>query len=253
MDPTPLELSTLARTLWVGRNDDLQASVQVEFQTEGWTLTTCPVDANTTGNTLAGHLPDDAFDVILLDADALETPWEVLALLHQWQTAPVIVLARNCSLCVNAFRRGADDFLAKPINPLELLMRCSALLRRTNTRRTSPPSTRNQNNAALTLGPLVLYRHERLIYYNNRPIQLTAIQFKLLLCMARNHNLLLNKADLHRWVLNKSYCRDDRSIDMHLSRIRKKLETAGMPPDAIQTVRGHGYQLSLLPSAMPTN
>lgn len=245
MSLTPLEL-TAARALWVGRNDDLQASAQVEFQAEGWALTTCLVDESTTDITFASLLPDDGLDIILLDADTVENPWELLIQLHQWQATPIIVLARNNSLCVNAFRRGADDFLAKPINPVELLMRCRAVLRRTH--RDTAPLTARDHEAALTLGPLVLYRHERLVSYNDRPIRLTAIQFKLLQCMSRNHNRLLNKADLHRWVLNKSYCRDDRSIDMHLSRIRKKLEAAGMPPDAIQTVRGHGYQLSLMPS-----
>ena len=245
MNPTPTELPT-PNALWVGPQDELFRSLQVEFRAEGWKITPCLKNGNPC---LAEHLPASKPCVLLLDADAAANPWEQLAQLHQWQPVPVVMLARNRHLCVNAFRRGADDFLAKPFIPLELLMRCNALLRRASspTNRADTPA----GDAELAIGPLVLHRQRRLASYNEQPIQLTAIQFKLLLCMSRNHNRLLHKADLHRWVLNKSYCRDDRSIDMHLSRIRKKLEAAGMPPDAIQTVRGHGYQLSLEPQTLP--
>ncbi|WP_052481296.1 response regulator transcription factor [Gilvimarinus agarilyticus] len=245
MNPSATELP-MPNALWVGPQDDLFKALQAQFRAEGWQFSLCPANDETC---LSEHLPGNELCVLLLDADAVANPWEQLAQLHQWQPVPVVMLARNHNLCVNAFRRGADDFLTKPFNPLELLMRCSALLRRTSSqaRRTAASPT---TDSELAIGPLVLHRQQRLASYDKQPIQLTAIQFKLLLCMSRNHNRLLHKADLHRWVLNKSYCRDDRSIDMHLSRIRKKLEAAGMPPDAIQTVRGHGYQLSLEPQTM---
>lgn len=239
MEPTPEGLPA-ARALWVGRDDDLHAVVRARFRTEGWGIVSCRPGQEACDCVLRADV-----DVLIVDADAPGlNPWNLLAELRQWQSTPVIMLANNSSVCVEALRRGADDFLAKPVNPVELLVRSEALLRRLN-----GATAMEASENTLTLGPLVLSRRDRTVQYDECDLQLTAIQFKLLWSLARHHNSLLHKADLHRWVLNKSYCRDDRSIDMHLSRIRKKLVAAGMPADAIQTVRGHGYRLSLLPPA----
>ncbi|WP_051234572.1 response regulator transcription factor [Marinimicrobium agarilyticum] len=239
MEPTPEGLPA-ARALWVGRDDDLHAVVRARFRTEGWSIASCRAGQEACDCVLRADM-----DILIVDADAPGlNPWSLLAELRQWQSTPVILLARDSNLCVDAFRRGADDFLTKPVNPAELLVRSEALLRRLN-----GATAMDAANDTLTLGPLMLSRSDRTVRYDERALRLTAIQFKLLWSLARHHNSLLHKADLHRWVLNKSYCRDDRSIDMHLSRIRKKLMIAGMPADAIQTVRGHGYRLSLLPPA----
>lgn len=230
------------RVLWVGQTSTLQARIHATLRARGWSLVVCRA-----GREAMDCVLNTEADLLLLDvdADALD-PWGLLAELRQWQSTPVIALADEPGRSIDAFRRGADDFVAKSADPLELLLRGQALLRRTRQLMPADPG-----GERLVVGPLSLSREDASVRYDNRPLRVTAIQFKLLWCLAEHHNTLLKKSELHRWVLNKSYCRDDRSIDMHLSRVRRKLIAAGMPPDAVQTVRGRGYRLSLLSRSAP--
>ena len=230
------------RVLWVGQTSTLQARIHATLRARGWSLVVCRA-----GREALDCVLNTEADLLLLDvdADALD-PWGLLAELRQWQAKPVIALADEPALCIDAFRRGADDFVAKSADLLELQLRAEALLRRKR-----PPMPADPGRERLVVGPLSLSREDASVRYDDRPLRVTAIQFKLLWCLAEHHNTLLKKSELHRWVLNKSYCRDDRSIDMHLSRVRRKLIAAGMPPDAVQTVRGRGYRLSLLSRSAP--
>ncbi len=195
------------------------------------------------GQSVRQRLGESAIDLILLSGDLPpEGGWPLLAELRQGGGLPVIFLSEYRACCIDAFRRGADDFVLKPCDSLELALRCDALLRRVS-RRPAPEAVTDD----LVVGPLVLCRADRSALYNGQTLTLTAVQFKLLWRLGLCHNQVLSKAYLHERVLDKSYCRDDRSIDMHLSRVRKKLLGAGMPPDALQTIRGRGYRLALVP------
>ncbi|MGD8175804.1 response regulator transcription factor [Marinimicrobium sp. ARAG 43.8] len=238
------------RVLWVGADDALFSGVRAALRPQGWSMVACRPGVEVMDCVLRVEV-----DLMLLDADTNGLPvWELLAELRHWRDTPLILLSRDTRLCIEAFRQGADDFVPKPVDPLELLVRGQALLRRTG-RVVSTDVERDR----LSVGPLSLQRRERRVLFDEHPLNLTALQFSLLWCLLSHHNALLKKAELHRWVLNKSYSRDDRSIDMHMSRIRKKLASAGMNPDAIQTVRGQGYRLSLshsplsYPSGPPRN
>ncbi len=241
MEPS-LDEPGSARVLWVGEDEGLRSRVRASFRAHGWSLVACRAGREV----LDCILLADA-QLLVLDADMTGlNVWDLLAELREWQTTPVIVMAGNRQLCIDAFRRGADDFVGKPVDPLELLVRAQALLRRTCQRVPADPGQER-----LVVGPLCLRRDEASVCYDGHLLRVTAIQFKLLWCLVEHHSALLKKSELHRWVLNKSYCRDDRSIDMHLSRVRRKLIAAGMPPDAVQTVRGQGYRLSLLSHKAP--
>lgn len=234
-----------ARVLWVGADDSLFSGVRAMLRSQGWSMAACRPREEVMDCVLRVEV-----DLMLLDADTKGLPvWDLLAELRHWRDTPLILMARDARLCIDAFRRGADDFVSKPVDPLELLVRGQALLRRTG-RSTTPAFEQGQ----LSVGPLKLQRRERLVLFDGQRLNLTSIQFSLLWCLLLYHNSLLQKAELHRWVLNKAYSRDDRSIDMHMSRIRKKLVSAGMSADAIQTVRGQGYRLAVerrLPAISP--
>lgn len=228
----------LARVLWVGQDEGLRGGVWAVLRAHGWSMVACRAGREVLDCILLAEA-----DLIVLDADASALNiWDLLAELREWQVKPVIVLARDSQLCIDAFRRGADDFVGKPINPLELLVRAQALLQRA-----IPGGSVTTTEQQVSIGPLRLDRAVGSVFCNDQSLGFTPVQFRLLWHLVEHHNILLNKADLHRRILNKSYCRDDRSIDMHVSRIRKKLVGAGLPVDALQTVRGQGYRLSVGP------
>ncbi|WP_020210186.1 response regulator transcription factor [Gilvimarinus chinensis] len=221
--------------LWLSQTPHVFNQLSDRFAGTGWNVS---FSAHPHTSSLYS-LPPDTNLLFCQIEDQL--PWFWANLRHQSQTrhCPIIVLASAPTLCVHALRQGADDFLCTPVNADELMLRSRSVLNRLWQQ---PPVKTTQT---LALGPLQLDAHARAAHYNQKPIALTAIQFKLLFCLAEQHNTLLRKADLHQRVLNKPYCQHDRSIDMHLSRVRKKLIALGMPTDAIQTVRGYGYQLSM--------
>ena len=80
--------------------------------------------------------------------------------------------------------------------------------------------------------------------YHEQPITLTPIQFRLLWCLAQSQYEVLSKAYLYQTVLDKSFSLYDRTLDMHISRVRKKLVEAGMPTERLVTVHGKGYCFS---------
>ncbi len=115
-------------------------------------------------------------------------------------------------------------------------MRIEAVLRRT-----CGLTDNRAGDAALQIGTLRLDRNQLQVCVGEHNVELTPVQFKLLWCLASHQNEVLSKPYLHTLVLEKPYSRHDRSIDMHLSRVRKKLEHAGLPADRLQTVHGRGY------------
>ncbi len=131
---------------------------------------------------------------------------------------------------------GADDYIPKPFSFTELLLRIEALLRRTLgslDQRADPDE--------LTVGSLALNRSTLTVSFAGQPVPLTQIQFRLLWVLVLHQGEALSKPYLYQVVLEKEFSRYDRSLDMHLSRVRRKLVDAGMAADRLQTVHGKGY------------
>lgn len=133
---------------------------------------------------------------------------------------------------------GADDYVPKPCTPRELVARLRAILRRTEY--TGPADA---NAGPLRVGPLQLWSQKRQAQWQSQPLELTGAEFSLLEVLARNAGEVVSKSALCEQALGRPLARFDRSIDVHLSSIRRKL---GMRADGkpwIETVRGRGYQL----------
>lgn len=181
----------------------------------------------------------EKFDLILLDVSLPnKSGFDVLRSLRKSRWTPVILLTGRAAEQerIEGFRRGADDYVVKPFNLTELMLRIEAVLRRTCRNGDNRP-----DEVLLQLGSLRLNRQDLRVQVGDVDVELTPVQFKLLWCLASHQNEVLPKAYLHALVLEKPYCRHDRSIDMHLSRVRKKLEDAGLAADRLQTVHGRGY------------
>ncbi len=140
---------------------------------------------------------------------------------------------------------GADDYLPKPFNPRELLARMRAVLRR-NVPSTSPQS------AVLRVGDLELDPAARKASKADKKLDLTDVEFGLLETLMRSPGKVVNREDLSRSVLGRRFDPFDRSLDMHVSRLRRKLSQSGADDDQVKTIRGIGYQLVLDPDFAET-
>jgi DNA-binding response OmpR family regulator len=133
---------------------------------------------------------------------------------------------------------GADDYLPKPFNPRELLARMRAVLRR------NVPSATPQLSV-LRVGDFELDPAARKALKAGRKLDLTDVEFGLLEALMRSPGKVVSREELSQSVLGRSFDPFDRSLDMHVSRLRKKLSHAGTEEDQVKTIRGIGYQLVL--------
>lgn len=179
------------------------------------------------------------FDLILLDVLLPKlNGFEVLNRLRKTRQTPVMMLTA-CGAeeeRILGYRRGADDYVPKPFGFTELLLRIEALLRRT-----LGTADQRADPDELTVGSLTLHRGTMDVRFEATPIALTPIQFRLLWVLMLHQGEALSKPYLYQVVLEREFSRYDRSLDMHLSRVRRKLVDAGMAADRLQTVHGKGY------------
>ena len=168
-------------------------------------------------------------DVMMPGSDGLETLRE-LRLQHRM---PVIMLSARGEPVdrVVGLELGADDYLSKPCLPRELLARVRAQLRR----QTLPAADE------LSLGPLQLHPAERRASLDGQELRLTGAEFALLLTLAQHAGEVVGKATLTRLALGREIERFDRSVDVHVSRLRRKLDNGGDGVELIRTVRNEGY------------
>jgi two-component system response regulator CpxR len=170
-------------------------------------------------------------DVMMPGRDGLETLRE----LRMQHRLPVIMLSAKGEPVdrVIGLELGADDYLAKPCLPRELLARVRAQLRR------NAPATA----ANLQVGTLRLQPGDRQAFIGEQELVLTGAVFMLLLALAQRAGELVDKASLSRAALGRELERFDRSIDVHVSRLRHKLADASAQAPRIESVRGAGYLL----------
>ena len=181
------------------------------------------------------------FDVVLLDvmlpgADGFEVCRRIRAA-PELAAAPVIMLtARGDDVDkIVGLELGADDYLAKPFNPRELLARIHAVLRRG---RAAPAGT-----SRFRAGPLTIDFDAREVTVGGKRQLLTHYEFELLAALARAAGRVLSREQLLDALKGAAYEAFDRSIDVHISKLRGKLEANPKEPRYIKTVRGVGYVL----------
>ncbi|MBA6062694.1 response regulator transcription factor [Pseudomonas juntendi] len=212
----------------------LGAYLHEELQRGGFHVTWCR--SGLEGLETAGR---QVFDVVLMD---ILLPGlnglDALAQLRQRSTTPVILMSALGAEAdrISGFQRGADDYLPKPFSMAELQVRIEAILRRVALeRRYQAPQPPEEAGA--------LHFDEGLcdVRLDGRLAGLTPSEFRLLDTLYRNQEEVLSKAFLYQQVLQRGYSRHDRSLDMHVSQIRRKLKGIGYQGLQIRTVWGKGY------------
>ncbi len=182
------------------------------------------------------------YDVVLMD---ILLPGmnglDVLQHLREQSSTPVILMSALGAEAdrISGFRRGADDYLPKPFSVDELQVRVEAILRRValERRRSQPP-------APLEADELRFDDLHADVNFAGRAAGLTRSEFRLLDTLNRHSDEVLSKAFLYQHVLQRGYVQHDRSLDMHISQIRRKLKAVGYLAREVRTVWGKGYVLS---------
>lgn len=179
------------------------------------------------------------YDLAILDVMLPKmNGFDVLRNLREKSSLPVLMLtARGDDMeRIVGLEIGADDYLPKPFNPRELVARLRAILRRANA---------DENDAAVSeklhVEDLEISASSRSVKLNETEITLTSVEFDLLSALVREAGKIVKKEDLSEQVLERSLSPYDRSLDMHISNLRKKLGARTDGGDRIKTIRSVGY------------
>lgn len=171
--------------------------------------------------------------------------FDVLRRIRQHSDVPVLMLtARGDDVDrIVGLEMGADDYLPKPFNPRELVARVRAIQRRG--RSFNDNSTGPRDSGELRVGDLQLCRSSRSVLRADSPLNLTSVEFNLLQTLLERAGQVVSREDLVSEALGRSLSPYDRSIDVHISALRKKLGPLPDGAERIRTVRGIGYLYSL--------
>lgn len=184
----------------------------------------------------------EGFDVVLMD---ILLPGmnglDVLQHLREHSATPVILMSALGAEAdrISGFRRGADDYLPKPFSVDELQVRVEAILRRVALERRRSQGPVRPESDDLQFDDLHFD-----VTFAGRAAGLTRSEFRLLDTLNRHADEVLSKAFLYQHALQRGYAQHDRSLDMHVSQIRRKLKAAGYQARQVRTVWGKGYVLS---------
>jgi len=214
----------------VDDDEGLCELVQEFLEREGYEVTTVHDGASGLGAALEGGFALVILDVMLPVLDG----FSVLRQLRRQSTVPVIMLTARASEQdrVGGLGEGADDYLVKPFAAGELLARIRAVLRRTLQRPDLAPSV-------VQVGDLRLDAPNRAVAFRGVPIELTPTEFTILDVLLRSAGRIVSRDELTGVLYQRQTTPYERSLDVHVSHLRRKLEGVGW--NAIRTVRGQGY------------
>jgi len=205
------------------------------LQQEGFDVTVAHDGETGVAQAVSGHFAIVVLDVMLPRLGGVEA----LRQIRQHSRVPVLMLtAKGDDIDrIVGLELGADDYVPKPCTPRELVARLRAILRRTESGPSAPA------DSPIAAGQLVVWPEKRRAEWKGQALDLTSTEFNLLAVLARNVGRIVSKSELSEQGLGRPLARFDRSIDMHVSSLRRKVGLLTDGRSCIQTVRGLGYQL----------
>ncbi len=179
------------------------------------------------------------YDMILLDIMLPKMDgFEVCRSIREFSSVPIVMLtAKGDDMDkILGLDYGADDYITKPFNILEVKARIKAIMRRTN-----PPKVQVENPSLITKGDMRMDCDSRRLFISDKEINLTAKEFDLLELLVKNENKVYSREDLLHKVWGYEYPGDVRTVDVHVRRLREKIEKNPSEPKYVHTKWGVGY------------
>ncbi|MCI9414713.1 MAG: response regulator transcription factor [Clostridiales bacterium] len=176
------------------------------------------------------QIENNSFDLILLDIMLPEMDgYTLLEYIREYKTPVIFITAKSAIPDrVKGLRMGADDYIVKPFDLSELLARIETVLRRYH-----------KVERYIPIGDIVIDTDSRIVRKNETPVSLTPKEYDILLLFARNRNIALYRETIYERVWKEPYFGDTRAVDLHIQRLRKKLDLS----DEIQSIYKVGYRL----------
>lgn len=193
------------------------------------------------GATAANQIQSNDFDLMVLDVMLPNmNGFDVLKEVRKESQIPILMLtARGDEIDrIVGLELGADDYIGKPCNPRELTARIRSILRRTE----NIYANKNKKLESVHLIDVYINPASREVLLNNEVVKLTATEFDILYLLMTHAGQLVSREDLSQQCLGRQLETYDRSIDMHISNLRKKLGPDNKGEERVKTVRGVGYQ-----------
>ena len=208
--------------------------VEVCLKNEGYTVYKCGSGEAALTCVARQHLDLAILDVMLPDLDGFTLCQKI----REEHLFPILMLTARVEDMdkIMGLTLGADDYITKPFNILELKARIKALLRRAG-----GPSRAGRSPALLTVGDLSLDTEQRVALRDGRTIDLTAKEYDLIELLMKNPRRVYSRESLMNLVWGYSYAGDYRTVDVHIRRLREKLEKKPAEPEYIMTKWGVGY------------
>ena len=211
----------------------LVKGIRFNLQNEGYQVE-CAYD----GATAVELARSENFDLIILDLmmpelDGLEACMRI----REFSNVPIIMLTARSEDAdkIIGFESGADDYVTKPFNILELKARIRAMLRRAGS------GTQGKPDSTITVGDITLDTEQRIAIRDGVSVDLTAKEYDLIELLMKNPRRVYSRENLMNVVWGYSYTGDYRTVDVHIRRLREKLERNSAEPEYILTKWGVGY------------
>ena len=220
------------KILVVDDEKTLVKGIKFNLENEGYEVE-CAYD----GSSAVERARNNRFDLLILDVMMPEVDGlEACMRIREFSNVPIIMLTAKSEDAdkLMGFECGADDYLTKPFNILELKARVRALLRRA-------AGVQRDQGAVLSVGDMVLNTEERVAVRDGQTVDLTAKEYDLIELLMRNPRRVYSRENLMNVVWGYSYAGDYRTVDVHIRRLREKLEKNPAEPDHIMTKWGVGY------------
>lgn len=222
------------RILLVDDDVELAGMFRLYLEREGFAVTVAHDGASGIAEALHRHHDIVVLDVMMPGKSGID----VLVQIRAHGALPVLMLTAKGDDAdrIIGLELGADDYVPKPCSPRELTARIRAILRRSGTVEPEAAST-------ILADALTIWPEQRRAEWAGKPLELTSTEFNLLEVLARNAGKVVGKAELSEQALGRPLARFDRSIDVHISSIRRKLAPLPDGRARIQAVFNKGYQL----------
>lgn len=197
------------------------------------------VDAAYDGEEALQYARTNSYDIILLDIMLPKfTGFEVCQMIREFSSVPIVMLtAKGDDMDkILGLEYGADDYITKPFNILEVKARIKAIIRRTSSK-----DKKEEVQKTIEMEDMKLDCESRRAYIAGKEINLTAKEFDVLELLALNPNKVYSRENLLNLVWGKDYPGDVRTVDVHIRRLREKIEISPSEPKYVHTKWGVGY------------